>query len=912
MSKIKFLEEVKVPVFNVGINENTDLTNGSMTQGIDCIVSAEAAHAEGNASEAHGKGSHAEGYDTLAGCKAYYYRVDNDNHKKIYLCEDYLTNTSDLYNTTNITKVNVPEHYSVGQGVGIQVGLKQIVSTISEINNTDNYMLLADNIDLDSNWENKELSTDQRLLFVFANLHYLEEGLVDEVGIGTHSEGVATYAVLAGSHAEGIGTHTSGYGAHSEGQDTKASGMASHAEGNITKSEGQASHAEGQETYALGPSSHAEGFLSRSEGWASHAEGSANRAIGDHSHAEGHFAESIGESSHAEGSETYAEGNYSHAEGSRTVINLVTYKILEQRLEEVDDNDDDPDTKIYWTYYYLDTKPKDIIVGDKVSIKTDKIFDNIGTVVKVGDDYIACDGQLEIPLIENPTKDQNILYTNADCAHAEGIETKASRTGAHAEGYLMLATGKYSHAEGEGGHVEEYSGGKLVGEWDGEAEGIASHSEGYRCWAQGNYAHAEGDKTAAVGDASHTEGQSTKSFGKYSHAEGLQAQAHGLASHSEGRLTYATGTGAHAEGVGSRASGDASHAEGYKCIVGDLKNEFTKVKYAHAEGQETHASKEGAHAEGFKTTASGVYSHTEGMQTTASGDSAHAEGYNTVASGQYSHAEGVQTKTRVSRGYYLTGKIEQAYSTDATGIKTPITNTNTIWLTAFPPVKCVDGEIFNQIPEEEDGVKFSVCEYPVDKNKYNVTLVMDQVDGDLVVYRNCARILRNNKDGSINVAFDLKVCGVDVGGFAEEGTPIDGVATIKASYTDSARAPKGTYRIYIEYEYDKGGIFDVGEHSHVGGYFSRTSHKNSFAHGEGLMTTASNQAVFGRYNSYDQSDCRETSKLLVVGNGVGETERSDAFSVQSENGVCSITVGNTTITEEQLGRLINFLDTLTT
>lgn len=128
-------------------------------------------------------------------------------------------------------------------------------------------------------------------------------------------------------------------------------------------------------------------------------------------------------------------------------------------------------------------------------------------------------------------------------------------------------------------------------------------------------------------------------------AVGSGTRADGDASTAEGVLTVAgyvranktRSVGAHAEGEGTYAKSSASHAEGYHTQA--------LASNAHTEGFFTKVNADGwsGHAEGRETVVNGRAGHAEGYLTQANGTEAHAEGMSTVASGDHSHAEGMSS-----------------------------------------------------------------------------------------------------------------------------------------------------------------------------------------------------------------------------------------------------------------------------
>ena len=142
-------------------------------------------------------------------------------------------------------------------------------------------------------------------------------------GKAAHAEGHKNTASGDNSHAEGSSTISSGQSSHAEGTEasdgtkTTASGKASHAEGSGTTASGAASHSEGGKTIASGNQSHAEGFNTQATALYSHAEGVKTHATASAAHAEGADTAALGDASHAEGKENKASGKYSHAGGFR-------------------------------------------------------------------------------------------------------------------------------------------------------------------------------------------------------------------------------------------------------------------------------------------------------------------------------------------------------------------------------------------------------------------------------------------------------------------------------------------------------------------------------------------------------------------------------------------------------------------
>ena len=98
-------------------------------------------------------------------------------------------------------------------------------------------------------------------------------------GGSAHTEGSNTTASGSSTHAEGSATTASGDFSHSEGWFSEATNYAAHAEGYDTLASGSYSHAEGDNTVASGTNSHAEGYGTCATNYASHAGGKYNKPM---------------------------------------------------------------------------------------------------------------------------------------------------------------------------------------------------------------------------------------------------------------------------------------------------------------------------------------------------------------------------------------------------------------------------------------------------------------------------------------------------------------------------------------------------------------------------------------------------------------------------------------------------------
>lgn len=91
----------------------------------------------------------------------------------------------------------------------------------------------------------------------------------------------------------------------------------------------------------------------------------------------------------------------------------------------------------------------------------------------------------------------------------------------------------------------------------------------------------------------------------------------------------------------------------------------------------------------------------------------------------------------------------------------------------------------------------------------------------------------------------------------------------------------------------------IGDNSTALGNNSTASGESSFVTGHGSKATLYAQTVVGRFNDTD------TNALFIIGNGEGDSDRSNAFEVYDDG---SISLAGVTITPEQLQGLLALLN----
>ena len=382
--------------------------------------------------------------------------------------------------------------------------------------------------------------------------------------------------------------------------------------------------------------------------------------------------------------------------------------------------------------------------------------------------------------------------------------------------------------------------------------------------ASGNYAHAEGNGTKANGVSSHTEGNGTTANGNYSHAEGYSTTANGHYAHAEGYQTKAEGSYAHAEGYQTKAEGSYAHAEGYQ----------TKAEgsYAHAEGSSTTASGIASHAEGIETYANGNYSHAEGWKCYADGlFGDHAGGSGSVAASNHTvlflaKAEGTEITIDSSGKYQPAGTVQQILKKFEA--EQEILLLDTFYVNASflkRKVVSVDAESYK-----------IVIDSAVSSEKTTYKLLINPAVSDTTRYYP-------------SYAEGLKCVSI---GLCSHGVGAETTASWDYAYAEGYRTISSGTASHAEGNGSKAN----GNYSHAEGYYTtasvhyshaegyRTTASGSSAHAEGYHTTALNfQHTCGKYNAtVDNTASSSTTNgtAFIIGNGTGDTARSNCFRVQ--------------------------------
>lgn len=206
--------------------------NSSHAEGSGTAASGDYSHAEGRSTTASGESSHAEGDTTTA--------FGNYSH-----AEGYGTSKSNAVTFgERVGESATPYTYKYTKAFGVSVG-SVLKATIADV---DYYLHVVSRDTIGKQISFEALTSD----FPADDLPNVTATLITGIASGkySHAEGSGTIASGQAAHAEGVNTKASGSNSHAEGAGTTASGVCSHSEGIITTASGKYSHAGGYHTIA--------------------------------------------------------------------------------------------------------------------------------------------------------------------------------------------------------------------------------------------------------------------------------------------------------------------------------------------------------------------------------------------------------------------------------------------------------------------------------------------------------------------------------------------------------------------------------------------------------------------------------------------------------------------------------------
>lgn len=336
----------------------------------------------------------------------------------------------------------------------------------------------------------------------------------------------------------------------------------------------------------------------------------------------------------------------------------------------------------------------------------------------------------------------------------------------------------------------------------------------------------------------------------YKIEDGGENRVTALYGHAFGHKNTASGYASYAAGDYNTASGICSVACGRKNVAAD---------YSHAEGYGTQATGTYAHAENCNTVAAAKYSHAEGHGSEAyvneeenvAADYSHAEGYGSMTMAKYAHAEGYQCTASGNASH------AQNYNTTASGSYSHAQGRDT---TASGYASLAMGNNST-----------AAGSYAIAGGVGNTAYAA----GSIAMGNGC------NTSGRYSYV---------------NGTSSNANGTGSVAIGNSSAA-SGDYSLAIG---DNNTA--IGDYSVARGKESKATGTYSFVHGSYLVAPSNNQVAFGRYNIED------VNALFQIGGGTN-VARKDLFAVRNTDGVLSILLGDTEITETQLKALLTLAAT---
>ena len=232
------------------------IITGSLSQGLDNIISGSYSHAEGQNTQAIGSVSHTEGINTIA--SGDYSHAEGANTQAI-------------------------AQNSHAEGISTAAGFKAILVTSV----SSGLITISNNVDYSSAFSSGKVLLSGGKIYTYNSINFNSPDFT--VQLDDTSVNSTLFVVDPSIPNSPLSGYTQGFNSHAEGFASKAFGGYSHAEGAYTAATGTVSHAEGFATVASGISSHAEGFTTQAIGGYSHAEGFATVAQGTYQHVQGQY-----------------------------------------------------------------------------------------------------------------------------------------------------------------------------------------------------------------------------------------------------------------------------------------------------------------------------------------------------------------------------------------------------------------------------------------------------------------------------------------------------------------------------------------------------------------------------------------------------------------------------------------------
>lgn len=449
------------------------------------------------------------------------------------------------------------------------------------------------------------------------------------------------------------------------------------------------------------------------------------------------------------------------------------------------------------------------------------------------------------------------------------------------------------------------------------AMGYNSLASGYGSVALGAAAQATGESASAIGGST--------AEGSYAAAFGYDNLAFGPFSFAGGKQSSAMELNAVAIGDSAVASGVSSHAIGYKTLASAHSSTATghltdaTGLYSFAGGFATQATNTSSTAFGFVSQATGVSASSFGYATLAAGENSVAFNSVTKALGHNSLTAGWETKTTgwgsSAFGDHTTAR---SYASAVFGAynDTIATSDPNAWV-ALDPLMMVGNGLSNDdrnnaftiykngnllaknptlvtspevvpVPEEGAGTRMM---WLAEKGAFRVGGVEgDEWNADSIGTYSFAsgKNTRATNFFSTATGFGTRAWGNGSTAMGYYSTGVGtasvgigwnswgiGYAAVALGFVNTA---SGDYSTAIGHH-----TMSNGNYSTALGYYTLSNGKYSTAIGYYTKAKSSFSAVFGRYNdeieSSDQDSWVSTDPLFIVGNGINEATRHNAFTL---------------------------------
>ena len=422
----------------------------------------------------------------------------------------------------------------------------------------------------------------------------------------------------------------------------------------------------------------------------------------------------------------------------------------------------------------------------------------------------------------------------------------------------------------------------------------------------GKYAFATGHNVKASNYAAISIGRDNEAYGQYSAALGRNNLV-GYAGFAAGRDNNVTGESSAAFNLGNTASGLWSFAGGYHSEATE-QNTF-------AFGQQALATSPHAIALGLNNKANGSCAFAEGKQTEA-GYCAHAEGEGTLALSAHQHVQGkfntgddAQTYAHIIGGGNADDDRKNIHTVDWSG---------NAWYAGDVGAGVVSLKGTNEtaiyakdLAELAKARADEAWNYADSAHKLAASKAGLRVTGNNEVFNDLDATNRFIPDENGWIGFShIEGYGLPTQHYIEASNHahLEG-ANNRMSFSSSAH-------VGGEGNYAKSSANILMS----GSYNTAENAQNAFVSGSFNTTTRPNAAVFGTYNM-DVADA-----LLMIGNGFvtsdGTIVRQNALTIYSSgvgyignkkivaNGDESIQIGNTTLTENELKKILDFIDSI--